>query len=72
MQWRLTVENGVAGLHFHNKTVRFPTAVAEEVRYMAEQGAERTCGNAIPGDLDEAGRKTLVRTLLSEGFLALR
>jgi hypothetical protein len=68
----LTVEDGIAGLHFHNKTVRFPAAVAEEVRYVAEQGTDWITGNAIPGDLDDPGRKTLMRTLLGEGFLTLR
>lgn len=72
VRWQLTVEDGIAGLHFHNKTVRFPAAVAEEVRYVAEQGTDWITGNAIPGDLDDPGRKTLMRTLLGEGFLTLR
>lgn len=71
LQWQLTVGDGVARLHFHNKTVQFPAGVAEEVRYVAEQGVEWFTENSIPGDLDEAGRKTLVHTLLGEGFLTL-
>ncbi|MEU3515133.1 cupin domain-containing protein, partial [Streptomyces sp. NPDC006654] len=72
VRWRLTVEDGVAGLHFHNKTVRFPAAVADEVRFVAEQADGWFTGEAIPGELDQPGRKTLVRTLVSEGFLTLR
>ncbi|WP_225848613.1 cupin domain-containing protein [Streptomyces sp. HPF1205] len=71
VQWLLTVEDGVAGLHFHNKTVRFPAAVADEVRFIAERADWFTEG-AIPGELDAPGRRTLVRTLLGEGFLTLR
>ncbi|MFD7001681.1 cupin domain-containing protein [Streptomyces mirabilis] len=72
VQWQLTVADGVARLHFHNKTVQFPDAVAEEVRHVARHGMESFTAQAIPGDLDKAGRLTLVRTLLGEGFLTLR
>ncbi|MEV6013655.1 cupin domain-containing protein [Streptomyces sp. NPDC051976] len=71
VQWLLTVEEGVASLQFHNKAVRFPAAVADEVRFVAERADWFTEG-AIPGDLDGPGRRTLVRTLLGEGFLTLR
>jgi ribosomal protein L16 Arg81 hydroxylase len=71
VQWRLTVDGDVAGLHFHNKAVRFPAAVADEVRFVAER-ADWFTEAAIPGELDGPGRRTLVRTLLGEGFLTLR
>ncbi|MEU7061334.1 cupin domain-containing protein [Streptomyces sp. NPDC046197] len=71
LQWQLTLADEVARLHFHNKTVQFPASVAEEVRWAAEHEAQWFTANAIPGDLDEAGRITLVRTLLAEGFLTL-
>lgn len=71
VQWRLKVEDSVASLHFHNKAVRFPAAVADEVRFVAERADWFTEGT-IPGELDEPGRRTLVRTLLGEGFLTLR
>ncbi|MER0447383.1 cupin domain-containing protein [Streptomyces sp. Edi4] len=72
VQWQLTEAPGVVRLHFHNKTVQFPDAVAEEVRHVAQHGTEWFTAQTIPGDLDEVGRLTLVRTLLGEGFLTLR
>jgi hypothetical protein len=71
VRWLLTVEDEVAGLHFHNKVVRFPAAVEDEVRFVAEC-ADWFTEATIPGVLDEPGRRTLVRTLLGEGFLTLR
>ncbi|MFF4287612.1 hypothetical protein ACFY0R_20255 [Streptomyces sp. NPDC001633] len=71
LRWQLTLADGVARLHFHNKTVQFPASVAEEVRWVAEHETQWFTANTIPGDLDEAGRITLVRTLLAEGFLTL-
>lgn len=70
--WQLTVDDTVAALHFNNKSVRFPAEVADEVRYVAEHGGERFTMEAIPGELDEPGRRTLVHTLVHEGFLTFR
>jgi ribosomal protein L16 Arg81 hydroxylase len=69
LRWTLNVLDSVVALHFHNKTVRFPVAVADEVRYVIEHSA--TTAGSIPGDLDEPGRRTLVHTLVREGFLTL-
>jgi ribosomal protein L16 Arg81 hydroxylase len=70
--WRLSVADGVAELSFHNKAVRFPADVVDEVRFVAEHGVRWFEANDIPGDLDAAGRRTLVHTLLHEGFLTFR
>lgn len=71
LRWTVTVDDTVAVLRFHNKTVRFPADVADEVRFVA--GADNWFTAAdIPGDLDEPGRKTLVHTLLREGLLTTR
>jgi ribosomal protein L16 Arg81 hydroxylase len=71
LRWTVTVDDTVASLLFHNKAVRFPAEVADEVRFAAGQDGWFTAA-AIPGDLDEPGRKTLVHTLLREGFLTTR
>ena len=68
LRWGLTVDDTVAVLQFHSKTVRFPAEVADEVRFVAERPDRFTAAD-IPGDLDEPGRRTLVHTLLREGFL---
>jgi hypothetical protein len=39
---------------------------------VAEHGVRWFEANDIPGDLDAAGRRTLVHTLLHEGFLTFR
>jgi ribosomal protein L16 Arg81 hydroxylase len=70
LHWNLTVAEDDIRLDFHNKTVRLPVLVADEVRYAVERGDWFTA-SAIPGDLDEPGRMVLVDTLLREGFLTL-
>ncbi|MEV5508396.1 cupin domain-containing protein [Streptomyces orinoci] len=69
LRWNLTVTGDTVALEFHNKAVRMPAAVAEEVCYVAERGPAAFTADAIPGDLDGPGRLTLVRALLREGFL---
>lgn len=71
IRWSLTVDEQATELNFHNKSVRLPTFVAEEVRYVAESNGSGFTGETIPGDLDEPGRVLLVQTLLREGFLTL-
>ena len=58
-------------MDFHGKTIRLPADVAEEVRYVANNSRHGFTADAIPGDLDVAGRLLLVKTLLQEGFLTL-
>jgi hypothetical protein len=70
-RWTLTVSGDEIQLSFHNKKAEFPMRVAGEVRYVAEAGMAGFTGKEIPGDLDEAGRLFLVRTLVREGFLTL-
>jgi ribosomal protein L16 Arg81 hydroxylase len=71
LQWHLSENAEAVELEFHNKTVRLPAHVADEVRFIAESNGDGVAGSAIPGDLDDPGRLVLVRTLLREGFLTL-
>ncbi|WP_265558529.1 cupin domain-containing protein [Streptomyces hygroscopicus] len=68
LRWNLTVTDDAVELDFHNKSVRFPVPVADEVRH-ATGTADVFTANDVPGDLDEPGRLVLIRTLLREGFL---
>lgn len=71
LRWNITVADDVVGLDFHNKTVQFPTHVAEEVTYVAASNGAGVTGTAIPGELDEPGRLVLIQTLVREGFLTV-
>jgi ribosomal protein L16 Arg81 hydroxylase len=68
-KWNFTTSGDKFVLAFHNKKAEFPAAVADEVRYVAESGPAGFAGTDIPGDLDEAGRLFLIKTLVREGFL---
>ncbi|WP_280695611.1 cupin domain-containing protein [Kitasatospora sp. GP82] len=68
IQWDVTVDEQTV-LGFHGKTVRFPAHVADEVRFTAQRSSGVFTAATIPGELDEAGRLVLVRTLVNEGFL---
>jgi mannose-6-phosphate isomerase-like protein (cupin superfamily) len=69
--WSLAVRDDLARLMFHDKTVEFPAAVADEVRHVAERGEASFTAKDIPGELDESGRLVLVKTLVREGFLTV-
>ena len=69
LRFALTIEDGVAGLDFHGKTIRLPADVAEELRYVASGAPDGFTGISIPGDLDDDGRLVLITTLVREGFL---
>lgn len=71
VQYELSVSDTQVSLAFHNKTIRLPATVADEVRFITKRGRDAFTGQSIPGDLDDQGRAVLVRTLLSEGFLTL-
>jgi ribosomal protein L16 Arg81 hydroxylase len=65
----LTVVDEEARLEFNNKTVKLPTHVVGELRYIAGRGDAGFTANGIPGDLDEPGRLVLIQTLVREGLL---
>jgi mannose-6-phosphate isomerase-like protein (cupin superfamily) len=68
IRFRISTNDHVVSLDFHGKTVTMPLHVTDELQFVV--GREAACTGAdIPGDLDDDGRLTLVRTLLREGFL---
>ena len=60
-------DDGV-GLVFEGREVRFPAHARDEVAACFE-AEEPFRPSELPGDLDDAGRRTLVRRLVREGFL---
>lgn len=68
---QLTVADAAITLAFHDKTVGLPARVADEVQYAANSNGDGFTARDLPGDLDEAGRVTLVGTLVREGFLTV-
>ncbi|MFF0478973.1 cupin domain-containing protein [Streptomyces sp. NPDC004284] len=70
LRWSADYGDEGVELEFHNKTVRLPGHVADEVRCIAEAGGPFTA-ESIVGDLDTAGRLVLVQALVREGFLTL-
>jgi ribosomal protein L16 Arg81 hydroxylase len=68
-EYLLTVGAEEAHLEFHGKAVTLPARLAPHLRFMASAG--RFTGRTIPGDLAQAGRLVLIRTLLREGFLTI-
>lgn len=71
LRFTMTVADDAVNLDFHNKTVRFPAHVADEVTYVATSNGAGLTGSAIPGELDESGRVVLIQTLIREGFLTV-
>jgi ribosomal protein L16 Arg81 hydroxylase len=70
-RWHIFVTADAVSLEFHNKTIRLPVHVADEVRFVADTDGEEFTAADIPGDLDEPGRLVLIQTLLREGFITL-
>lgn len=70
-RWRLTVDDDLVTLSFHDKAVELPARVADAVRSITASNGDGFTGRDIPGDLDEPGRVVLVKALLREGFLTL-
>jgi ribosomal protein L16 Arg81 hydroxylase len=67
--YKLSVDGERAVLLFNGKRVAFPGYVAPSLRHVAGEKAFRV--REIAGSLDEAGKLTLARRLLKEGFLTL-
>lgn len=68
--WAWRDDGDQVGLEFHSKVVRLPASVRDELEYVT---ATKTFTPAdLPGELDEASRLVLVRTLVREGFLTLQ
>lgn len=70
-RWRLTVDDELVTLSFHDKAVELPARVADEVKSIAASNGDGFTGRDICGNLDEPGRVVLVQALLREGFLTL-
>ena len=56
-------------LSYSGKTIRLPAYVEPSLRHLAE--TTDVAVREIPGELDDAGKLVLVRSLLREGFLTL-
>lgn len=69
LRFTLTVDDESVCLDFHDKTIRLPAHVADEVRYVSNSNGEGCSAASIPGELDQAGRLVLITTLVREGFL---
>ncbi|MFJ9948255.1 cupin domain-containing protein [Kitasatospora sp. NPDC091207] len=68
--WALSSTPDGVELEFHNKKVRYPAHVTDEVRFVVENGGGPAFSpQSIPGELDGPGRLVLVESLLREGFL---
>ncbi|WP_406114017.1 cupin domain-containing protein [Kitasatospora purpeofusca] len=71
LQQNLQMDTDRVVLHFHGKAAIFPSHVADEVEYATSESTGIFTPRSIPGDLDAAGRITLVRTLVKEGLLEI-
>ncbi|MET8752310.1 cupin domain-containing protein [Streptomyces sp. NPDC004667] len=71
LRWRVSLTHEHVELAFHNKTVRLPRHVADEVRFVLESGHDPFTAASITGDLDRPGRLLLVHTLVREGLLTV-
>jgi len=69
LRWQTIEQDDAISLEFHGKAVRFPRHVANEVRFVARTDSFTL--DDIPGELDDAGRRALVGTLVREGFLTM-
>lgn len=66
---RITIAEGSVCLHFHGKLLDMPEFAESSLRFILE--ARTFSASELPDDLDAAGKITLVRRLLKEGFLTL-
>jgi ribosomal protein L16 Arg81 hydroxylase len=69
VQWRLVAGEAGTALHFHGKAVDLPTQACAGLVFITE--ADEFSASDLPGDLNDAGKLMLVRTLLREGFLTI-
>jgi ribosomal protein L16 Arg81 hydroxylase len=69
VQWSLDVHGETAALHFHGKSIALPAYAQPELSFIARTDA--FTGADLPGELDDEGRLTLIRTLVREGFLTV-
>jgi len=70
VDWRLTVEDDRVCLRFHGKLIRFPSFVDRDLKFVTTHVGEFTTAD-LPGDLEDAGRLTLVRRLITEGLVTI-
>jgi len=65
----LMVVGDTVVLYFSGREARFRATAEPAVRYIATSGNEWLTAAGLPGDLSEANRLHLIKTLISEGFL---
>jgi ribosomal protein L16 Arg81 hydroxylase len=64
---RVTTEGESTVIDCHGRTIKFPLHAGEAVRFALGRG-NFTVGD-LPGDLDDAGKLTLIRRLIREGLV---
>jgi ribosomal protein L16 Arg81 hydroxylase len=69
-EWRLTKADNVVSLRGHGKAIEMPAHTWPELSFILE-GDHEFSATDFPGQLDTAGRLTLVRSLVREGFLTI-
>jgi len=66
----LRTEGEFASIDCFGRKIRFPRHVSEAIGFALSQ--PRFVVREIPGDLDDAGKLTLVRRLVREGLVEVR
>jgi ribosomal protein L16 Arg81 hydroxylase len=66
---RITRDEETVTLSFYGKKIQLPAYTEPSLRFIVQ--ATRFTVRDIPGDIDDAGKVVLVRSLLREGFLTL-
>jgi ribosomal protein L16 Arg81 hydroxylase len=69
-EWRLIKLGDVISLRVHGKAIDVPAHAWPELSFIVEANDEFSAGD-FRGQLDAAGRLTLVRSLIREGFLTI-
>jgi ribosomal protein L16 Arg81 hydroxylase len=69
-EWRLVKSGDVVSLRVHGKAINMPAHTWPELSFIVEGNHDFSAAD-LPGELDAAGRLTLVRSLVREGYLTI-
>jgi ribosomal protein L16 Arg81 hydroxylase len=67
--YRIDPQGDTVALRYEGKAITMPDYVMPALQFMGEQ--ERFTADDLPGGIDAAGRRVLVRRLVKEGFLTI-
>ena len=67
--FRITRDQETVTLSFYGKKIQLPAYTEPSLRYIVQ--TTRFTVRDIPGEIDDAGKVVLVRSLLRQGFLTL-